>query len=79
MYARMNPADPAYDSSFPLPVNVSAKGSGVSNRWIAAEVDTWIPSTLSSSTRLRQRKSTSVQRSPAHSSRRAPVISRPCR
>ncbi|MCA8008637.1 helix-turn-helix transcriptional regulator [Burkholderia cenocepacia] len=44
MYARMNPSDAAYDSSFPLPVNVSAKGGSVSNRWIAAEVDMWIVS-----------------------------------
>ena len=44
LYARMNPADPAYDNSFPLPVNVSAKGSCVSNRWIAHEVDAWIAS-----------------------------------
>ena len=42
MYARMNPSDAAYDSSFPLPVNVSAKGGSVSNRWIAHEVDAWI-------------------------------------
>lgn len=44
VYARMNPTDPAYDSSFPLPVNVSSKGSCVSNRWIAHEVDAWIGS-----------------------------------
>lgn len=44
VYARMNPSDAAYDSSFPLPVNVSAKGGCVSNRWIAYEVDTWIAS-----------------------------------
>lgn len=44
MYARMNPSDAAYDSSFPLPVNVSAKGGSVSNRWIAHEVDAWIAS-----------------------------------
>jgi prophage regulatory protein len=44
LYARMNPSDPAYDSSFPLPVNVSAKSSGVSNRWIAHELDAWIAS-----------------------------------
>lgn len=42
VYARMNPSDPAYDSSFPSPVNVSARRSCVSNRWIAAEVDAWI-------------------------------------
>ncbi|MFM0190114.1 AlpA family phage regulatory protein [Paraburkholderia nemoris] len=44
VYARMNPSEPAYDSSFPLPVNVSAKGGCVSNRWIAHEVDAWIAS-----------------------------------
>lgn len=44
VYARMNPTDVAYDSSFPLPVNVSAKGGSVSNRWIAHEVDAWIAS-----------------------------------
>ncbi|MCY1382921.1 hypothetical protein D9M69_709950 [compost metagenome] len=38
-----------------------------------------VPSTLSLSVRLRQRKSTSSQRSAANSSRRAPVMSRPCR
>ena len=43
MYARMNPGDPAYDRSFPLPVNVSSTGK-VSNRWIASEVDAWIVS-----------------------------------
>lgn len=44
VYARMNPSEPAYDSSFPLPVNVSANGRCVSNRWIAHEVDAWIAS-----------------------------------
>lgn len=42
VYARMNSADAAYASSFPLPAAVSAKGSSVSNRWIGAEVDPWI-------------------------------------
>ncbi|MBF4049603.1 AlpA family phage regulatory protein [Burkholderia pseudomallei] len=42
VYARMNSSDAPYDSSFPLPVAVSAKGSCVSNRWIGAEVDAWI-------------------------------------
>ncbi len=41
VYARMNPSDPAYDENFPVPLNISAKG-GVSNRWIASEVDAWI-------------------------------------
>lgn len=45
LYARMNPSDSAYDASFPLPVNVSAKG-GVRNRWIASEVDAWIANLL---------------------------------
>ncbi|VVE02099.1 AlpA family phage regulatory protein [Pandoraea anhela] len=42
VYACMNPSEPTYDRSFPLPAAVSAKGSSVSNLWIGAEVDPWI-------------------------------------
>lgn len=40
LYAKLNPVDPAYDPTFPVPVRVGARAV----RWIESEVDSYIAS-----------------------------------
>lgn len=40
IYARLDPADPAHDPTFPKPIRLSARSIG----WIEHEIDAWIRS-----------------------------------
>jgi prophage regulatory protein len=40
LYAKLNPVDPAYDPTFPIPIRIGARAV----RWIESEVDAYIAS-----------------------------------
>lgn len=40
LYAKLNPLDPSYDSTFPVPIRVGTRAV----RWIESEVDSYIAS-----------------------------------